>query len=269
VRTTSYLSDAPETYYVGAYWGPRKEPPEECARRTAELLRLLVGCDPLLAEWYKPTKRLKDARNFPLMPPDVATFTEMFRRGVNREKGGPIIEDLGFRVVFSNARPQHDYTSLSIKCGDYCGATPNSCLLSLPTPGYGTTAERVITASVLTGVVRAMALAYEPDWAVATSHLHRSLLSEQKVWAGEFVGWVTYHSRGRGALPPLPAPARIEPVEDKGSLIVLMEERLTGRTPEHVERALRVGEVLASAGCMQPVIAPWEYPTPLTERPPR
>lgn len=260
MRTESYLSKYPETYYVGAYWGPRKEPTEECARRTAELLHLLAGCDPLLAQWYKLTKSLKDARKFPLMPPDVAALTEMFRRGVNREKGGPVIEQLGFSIWIGNGAGKDDNADLSIICGDYGGATPNSCLLRLPTPGYGTTAERVITTTVLTGVVRAMALAYEPDWAVATSDLHRSLLSEDedKVWPGEFVGWVTYHSRKRGALPPLPAPARIEPVEDKGSLIVLMEERLTGRNPEHVERALRVGELLARAGRMQPVIEPWK-----------
>jgi len=78
----------PDTYFAVAYWGPRKEPPEECARRTAGFLNLLAEYDPFLAHWYKPAKSRKDARKHSLMPPDVPTLAEMFRRGVNREKGG-------------------------------------------------------------------------------------------------------------------------------------------------------------------------------------
>lgn len=245
------LSTYPETYYAGAYWGPRREPPEECARRTAELLRLLGRCDPLLAEWYKPAKKLKDARTFPLMPPDVATLTEMFQRGVDRENGGPVNERLGFRIVIGNGGPKHDFAGLSISCGMFTDAFPNNCLLRLPTPGYGTTAERVITASVLTGAVRSMALAFEPDWAVAMSRTHREMIdkdAEPNIW----LGWITYLSRRLGVVPPLPAPVRMEHVEDKGTLIVLTPERFTVSIPEHVALAKRVRDLLIRAGLIRP-----------------
>lgn len=245
----------PEKYYAGAYWGPRKESPEECARRTATFLNLLAPCEPFLAQWYKPARSLKDARKHPLMPPDVPTLTEMFRRGVNREKGGPVIEQLGLSVSFGNGGGRYDSAHLRILCGCYSEAVPNACVLTLPTPGYAASAERVLTTPVLTGAVRSMALAYEPDWAVAVSHSYRDVMIEESR-AGTFVGWVTYLSRRRGRVPPLPAPARIEPVEDQGALIVLSPERLTASNPEHVALGKRVGELLARAGLLRPILAP-------------
>ncbi|WP_164007202.1 immunity 52 family protein [Pyxidicoccus trucidator] len=239
----------PETYFAGAYWGPRKESPEECARRAADFLDLLAPADPFLAHWYKPARRLKDARKHPLMPPDLPTLTELFRRGVNREKGGPIFEDLGFTFWFDNGGPTRDCAALRIKCGDYSGGS-NYCVLTLPTDGPN--ADRVLTAPVLAHVVRSMALAWEPDWAMATSRIHRDLLSEEGP-AGTFVGWVTYLSRRRGVVPPLPAPVRIEPVEGQGTLVVLTPERLTASNPTHVELGQRVLKLLDRAGLMQPV----------------
>jgi hypothetical protein len=185
------------------------------------------------------------------MPPDVPTLTELFRRGVNREKGGPVFEDLGFTFWFGNGGSGAESANLRIKCGDYSGANPNSCVM--PLPRKGPNAERILTAPVLASVVRAMALAWEPDWAMATSWDHRELLSEEGR-TGTFVGWVTYLSRRRGTVPPLPAPVRIEPVEDRGALIILTPERLTARNAEHVEQGRRVGELLSRAGLLGPVM---------------
>lgn len=241
----------PETYYAGAYWGPRKESPEECARRTAVFLNVLAPCDPFLAHWYKPARSLKDARKHPLMPPDVPTLTELFRRGVNRERGGPAIEDLGFTFWFGNGGGNYDSADLRILCGCYSEAVSNACVLTLPTPGYGASADRVLTAPVLAGAVRSMALAWDPDWAVATSDSHRGLMREPSK-GGAFVGWITYLSRRLGTVPPLPAPVRIERVEDKGTLIALTPERLTASNPEHVEQGRRVSELLARAGLIPP-----------------
>jgi hypothetical protein len=242
----------PETYYAGAYWGSRKESPEECARRTAAFLDLLAPCDPFLAHWYKLARSRKDARKHPLTPPDVPTLTELFRRGVNREKGGPIFESLGFSIWVHNGGGAYDDADLRIACGGYSEAVPNSCVLSLSTPGDSPNADRVLTTSVLTGAVRSMALAWAPDWAFATSYTYED--KHQEPDSAPFsLGWVTYLSHSLGRVPPLPAPVRIEPVEDKGTLIILTPERFTAANPEHVALARRVRELLVRAGLMKPL----------------
>jgi hypothetical protein len=109
---------------------------------------------------------------------------------------------------------------------------------------------------MMTEVLRAMALAWEPEWGVVTSHQYDDLVSEQALPAGTSVGWVMYFSRLRGAVPPLPAPVRIESVEDKGTLVILTPERFTAFNPEHVALAARVHELLDHAGLLRP-LQPW------------
>nr|WP_255510354.1 immunity 52 family protein [Myxococcus sp. AB025B] len=97
-----------------------------------------------------------------------------------------------------------------------------------------------------------MAIAWEPDSAIATSSAHRDMVTATPK-PGTFIGWVTYLSRHRGTVPPLPAPVRVEPVEDKGTLIVLTPERFTASNPEHVALAERVHELLDRAGVLKPL----------------
>ncbi|NPC69991.1 hypothetical protein HPP05_09575 [Corallococcus exiguus] len=239
----------PDSYSAGAYWGPRKESPEECARRAVTFLDSLAACAPLLAHWNKIPKPRGKGRKTPLTPPSLPALTEAFRRGVNREPGGPPIEDLGFRVGAYNDGTGQDFASVNMKCGSYAEfRIANSCVLSLPAKGAN--AERIFTASVLIEVVRSMALAWEPDWAVAMSRTHREL-DDADGKSDMWLGWVTYLARQRGTVPPLPAPVRIEPVKDKGTLIILTPERFTASNPEHVALARRVRELLAQAGLMR------------------
>jgi hypothetical protein len=119
-------------------------------------------------------------------------------------------------------------------------------------PIRGPNAERVLTAPVLAGLVRKMATALEPDWGVAMSQAHRDIVDVSGN-ADVLVGWVTYLARHRGTVPPLPAPVRIEPVEDKGTLIVLTPERFTASNPEHVALAVQVRDLLDRAGLLKPV----------------
>ncbi|AKF84174.1 hypothetical protein MFUL124B02_40720 [Myxococcus fulvus 124B02] len=216
------------------------------------LLNQLASCDPFLAHWYKPATSAKDARLHPLMPPDVATLSEMFQRGVNRERGGPVIEHLGFSAWFDNGGPDGDCAALRITSGAYSEAVPNYCALTLPKRGPN--AERMLMASVLPQVVGGMASSWDADWALATSWEHRETLPEGTKM-GTFVGWVTYLSLRRGRVPPLPAPVRVEPVEGKGTLVVLTPERFTVANPEHLALAELVRELLSRSGLLQPVMA--------------
>ncbi|WP_224371665.1 immunity 52 family protein [Hyalangium versicolor] len=155
---------------------------------------------------------------------------------------------------FKKAITQHAPSLVDGNCGHSSLHLPSTCVLR--PYDEGPISERVLTASVMAAVLRAMVLAWEPEWGVVSSHQYDDLISEQVMPAGTSVGWVMYFSRLRGTVPPLPAPVRIEPVEDKGTLVILTPERFTASNPEHVTLAARVHDLLDRAGLLQP-LQPW------------
>jgi hypothetical protein len=108
----------------------------------------------------------------------------------------------------------------------------------------------------MTDVLRAMAVAWEPEWGIVTTDTHREVAVKGFPHPGTFVGWMMYFSRMRGTVPPLPAPVRIEPVEDRGTLVILTPEKFTASNPEHVSLAARVHKLLERAGLLRP-LQPW------------
>jgi hypothetical protein len=234
-----------ETYYAGAYWGPRKESPRECARRLEVLLTRLAQEEQSFTRWFQQGKSRKDAQTRPIEPQPTA-LEEFIRRGKDRT-----FDDLGFSVAgWNGASDEEDACGFLIACGGDSEWVNNRCVFTLP--GRGPNADRVLTTPVLGGLVRSMALAWEPDWGVAMSEPHRDLVKPGRAKGAPYVGWVTYLARHRGTVPPLPAPVRVEQVEDLGSLIILTPERFTASHPEHIALAHRVRELLEGAGLLQP-----------------
>ncbi len=237
-----------EGYYAGAYWGARKEPAEECGRRAEVLFSALRTVAPDFSRWLKPGRSRKEALQHPIET-DRASLTKMFRRGKDR-----VFEDLGFRLSGWNGASDYEATSFLISAGMYSEDITNACVFYLPREGpnkrNAENAERVLTATILSGLVRAMVVAWDPEWAIATSDAYNDLIPEPnptRLW-----GWVTYYSDQVGRVPPLPAPVRMERVEDKGTLIVLTPDRFTASNPEHVALAERVGKLLDRAGLLGP-----------------
>jgi hypothetical protein len=234
-----------ESYYAGAYWGPRRETPEECARRAEMFLTTLAKIDPAFSQWFEQGRSRKDALQRPIEPSGAA-LEKRVRRGRDRQ-----FEELGYSVWAWNGVPDdYDACGFNFYCGGYSEGQSNCCVVNLP--ARGPNAERVLSVSVLTGLVRSMALAWEPDSALATSTMHREAVTPDGN-AETFMGWVMYFPHSRGRVPPLPAPVRLEPVEDKGTLLVLTPERLTVANPEHVELGKRVHELLDRAGLLRPM----------------
>jgi hypothetical protein len=235
-----------ETYYAAVYWGCRVESAEECAHRAELFFRLLSRCDPDYTRWFEQAESRKKALQLQF-DPTAATFASFFKK--RRYKLGKIGFILG---AWTGHEGRERGGIISLTCGDDAVSAPNNCLLYLPREEPG--AERVLTASILSEVMRAMVLAWEPDWGVVTSDDLRDTLSE-KGRTGTFVGWMTYLSRARGEVPPLPAPLRVEPVEDKGALIHLTSERATVTHSEQVTLARRVQEFLRAKGLLEPVVS--------------
>ncbi|HYO58161.1 Imm52 family immunity protein [Archangium sp.] len=235
-----------EDYYVGAYWGPRRETARECAQRAELFFHMLARCDPGFTQWYRAGRG--SPRELPGWPvrPEVKELEELFLRNrLRTDIRKKVIEDMGFSTIVWNA--EKPMTRLHLRCGKYSPWGGNVCLLELATKGA--LRERLLHAPVLAEVLTSMATAWDPDFAVATSSEMRHLV--QKEGREVDVGWVTYLSRRLGKVPPLPAPVRIEPVGALGWLLVLSPERMTASNPEHVALTARVRELLDRAGLIE------------------
>jgi len=235
-----------ENYYAASHWLARPESAEACARRAERFFHLLGRCDPAWTRWYETADSFEEARKLQFTT-DAANFQKLFAREENH---------FGDRFSFGlwTGDNLHETSTLDGSCGSSSLRLPSSCVLKPYDEGLS--GERVLTAPVMTEVLRAMALAWEPEWGVVTSHQYDDLVSEKVMPAGTSVGWVMYFSRLRGTVPPLPAPVRIDPVEDKGALVILTPERFTAANPEHVALAARVHELLNRAGLLRP-LQPW------------
>ena len=236
-----------EDYYLGAYWGPRKETALECARRAELFFHMLARCDPTFVQWYRGGRGAP--RELPGHPvrPEATEWEPLFLRGMNRtDTDRKVIEDLGFREYVWNAKRER--TRVELHCGEYSPfGAGNTCLIYPPEEGPGR--ERILSAPVLAEVLTSVATAWDPDFAMASSTEMVRLIQKRKREVR--VGWLTYLSRRLGTLPPLPAPVRIEPVGTLGWLLVLSPEPMTASNPEHVAFTARVRELLDRAGLIE------------------
>jgi hypothetical protein len=238
------MDTKPEGYYVGAYWGPRKETALECARRAELFFHTLARCDPSFTQWYQAGRGSpRELPGWPLRP-EVKELEKFFLKGRHRaDVGKVVIEDLGFGQMVWNAKKEA--TNLRLVCGSYSpNASPNICLLE--PPRRDVVRERLLRVPVLTEVLTSMVTGWDPDYAMASSSEMVDLV--EKEGDEVRVGWLTYLSRRLGSLPPLPAPVRIEPVGTLGWLLVLSPEPMTASNPEHVAFTVRVRELLDRAG---------------------
>ncbi|HEX8819487.1 MAG TPA: Imm52 family immunity protein [Archangium sp.] len=236
-----------EWYYVGAYWGPRKETARECARRAELFFHMLARCDPMFAQWYRGGRGFpRELPGYPVRP-EVEEWEQLFLRGRNRtDVGKEVIEHLGFMVHVWNAKKER--TRIELHCGEYSPwGAGNTCIID--PPDEGPAAERILSTPVLTEVLTSVATAWDPDFAIVSSTEMVDLVQKRKREVR--VGWLTYLSHRLGKLPPLPAPVRITPVGTLGWLLVLSPERMTANNPEHVSFTTRVRELLDRAGLIE------------------
>jgi len=235
-----------EEHYLGVYWLARTETAERCAQRTEHFFQSLASCDRNLSNWYGKGWTLEEA-----LEKRIETHASALRREFlqQQEREGRM-QGEGFSLSLWNGENQEGETGLSLLCGEASPWVTNSCVLR--PPQEGPMAERLVQAPTFSRILRAMVLAFEPEWGIATSHEHLNRVTESAE-AGTFVGWLTYFSHRRGALPALPPPVQLEPVAGLGTLVLLTPERFSIANPTHLELAREVSERLAHAGLLIPL----------------
>jgi len=119
-----------ESYYAGAYWGPRKESTEECARRAEVFLAAMANVDPSFSHWFQQGKSRRDALKRPI-DPSRAAIEKLIRRGKDRQ-----FEELGYSVwAWNGVCSDYEDCGFNFACGVYAEGITNRCVLNLPSRG--------------------------------------------------------------------------------------------------------------------------------------
>jgi len=203
--------------YVGAYWGPRKEDAEACAARLQRCLDGLASTSELLASWY--LRGMSSAAREPVGREHEALVT-LISTGRHRADGSKkLMDDLGFTIGAWNGNKELP-AAWDTLCGGYADVAGimNSFVLDLPARDQDMPSTLLYDPQASRAILRTIIDAWDPDWAVFTSHTLRNLRDRPP--RAPHVGWLTYLSSPR-AVPPDAAKIASVETQDTGTILAL------------------------------------------------
>ncbi|HEX7657836.1 MAG TPA: Imm52 family immunity protein [Pseudonocardiaceae bacterium] len=205
-----------ESFYVAAYWGPRGEPIEDCARRLAQFLAALGDVDPLLGSWFQRAGSRTAALKKPI-DVSVEGLRELLLAGRSRrdDETRSVMTELGYGFGAWNG--QDIEAGFNVRCGATSTRSVTSNRVVLHLPKAEGEALRLYRRDAALAVVRATVTTWQPSSCMWASG---SLLDAQGKQSGEvIVGWATYVVDPSGVqVDRLPAGVTTEPLN--GGLLI-------------------------------------------------
>lgn len=112
-------------YFIGVYWGPRKEPRLACAARLSTFLTALTTNEYGFIRWMRKGK----VQGGQAVQTTEATIAKLLRTN-NRDVGGEAIAELGFSFSVWSQSNSGIVVSLSATCGAFSPRISNSLVVS-------------------------------------------------------------------------------------------------------------------------------------------
>jgi hypothetical protein len=245
-----------EVNYIKAYWRPRADSAHDCAVRLGRMLEGFAKTHRAFSYWNRKAHS-RAAANRPAwaMPPDIHELTQVFEKG-RVHKDSPRIPwpGMGFHVSAWNGRDPPYGASLSVRVGADTDlrSIPNTVDLRFNRAGPDN--GDLINADTLRPALLSVAIAWEPDYAVAVPWTYWPRSFGDDGYPMLRSGWMTYLAP-RYASRVVPPPAAIvEPVPNGGMLLLATEEQFDMENPAH----------LAAADAIQAVLSPLQEMIPPT-----
>lgn len=208
-----YNDDVSETYYLGAYWGRRAESAPSCTRRNDDLLTCLASQDPVLQSWRAIMSEGKEQVIWPGY--SIRKIGDLLAASACGSDLTPSNEHAGgYSLSLWNGEDEQDAVALNIGCDNDSPYVGNSCVFS-QLPALGPSSARLLSVASLVSIVTCMVRAWEPEWAVVSSHDMRDQVLLPAGMSAS-VGWITYLPVAREAVPPLGPHIDVMPLASQG-----------------------------------------------------
>lgn len=232
-----------DPFYLGAYWGPRPESAQVCAQRLVTCLKGLGATSDVLRSWFLKGNTQREALQRPVTI-ETGSLADVLLAGLNRrDVNNSVITELGYSAGLWNGNTKTS-AGFRVRCGastTVARMMSNTFVLDLPPFGQADAPDPVPLKSFIHAVIDA----WEPDWAVLVSDALRD--AQQTHPRQPVIGWMTYLSSWRGAIPALPDDFFAEPM-DGGTLIVFDKDPSALSTLKVQELAT----LLSAAGLLRP-----------------
>jgi hypothetical protein len=234
------------SYSVLAYWGPRRELPEECAPKLLQTLKALSEIDPALGYWIIDLRRGKPVLASSL---DVDAAARWLIKGQNRSEVHHLpIPEFGYRFYASNqatSGPRH--LAFDGSLGAYTKGPILANNICLATESLEAANSDIINFRTFESVLNAFVTIWNPTWCQAvptdllsiTSRVDR--VRHRPRLGG---GWITYLAAPFAQKIVPPRSAKCEALNG-GILMVATEETFLADNPEHVAIARDIDSALA------------------------
>src|SRR5882724_3387900 len=106
-----------DSFYIGAYWGPRVQSIEEVTAAALNLFRRLAEADTLFSDWYQLGRSSKEAKEHVFVPGEDSVRQLLLRGQNRRDADRRPIGELGFSLSVWNGRVGPGAANLSILMG--------------------------------------------------------------------------------------------------------------------------------------------------------
>lgn len=185
------------SFYFGAYWGPRAETLTQVQNKVTHTLRILSDSDDQFQNWYEPGKDLNAA----LLNKIEINEERIKELCLQRVKKGELNEEgfikMGFGFTLWSGHSDPYARTITFNVGSASKWVMNSCVIKVPTQGEAK--ERLLNIENAKKILLLIVQIWAPDYAVLTSHE----LSNQ-LGVGNKIGWITYQNRIKQEPKPYP-----------------------------------------------------------------
>jgi hypothetical protein len=238
-------------YTVVAYWGPRRENPEQCAARCQRMLEGLAAIDPAFGDWVF----VVDEEPVPVGREPGGELVQIVADCVARADDGDPTPVMGFNLG-GYARRKTALVSIGvlIHVGSAAPARNYMCntvMLDMEPKNEGGFA--LITLDIVRRAVLAISAAWDATWCSAYPTALISLWTEQVPRRPTFkMAWISYLSARFAPLVTPPRSASSERVPGGGLLMIATPDRFDVADPTHLAVAREIEAALAPVNAL-----PW------------
>jgi hypothetical protein len=148
---------------AAAYWGPRKESSEDCARRAVLFFGLLAKSSPLFVDWFERAwSKMLATTPIEISEADIVKRFEKSNLSHKNKMNEERRPGLGFSLGAWNGRvDEREAGGIMIGCGRFSKYLNNAVVLDLPT-SFTESPDIAIKNS---HILQALVESWEPDWA--------------------------------------------------------------------------------------------------------